>query len=300
MGYGMAKNLASKHTQGPVYIHDINPAAIQRFQSEFPTLNFKPAQSPSEIAERAATIITMLPEANHVSTIWHDQAFLAGIDNNETRLVDASTIDAATARAMATEMTTKTNSLVFDTPVSGGILGALNGTLTFMVGGPSRQAFETLEPTLAMMGAKIIYCGPNGSGQIAKVCNNMLLAVEMVGVSEAMRLGTELGMEPVLLASIINNSTGRCWSSDSYNPYPGVLASAPASREYRGGFSNQLMAKDLRLAMKAAGSCGQQPVLGTKASDIYQTLASNDEFKSLDFSSVFKVKRKEIIIKKVY
>ncbi|KAI7898212.1 3-hydroxyisobutyrate dehydrogenase [Cokeromyces recurvatus] len=289
MGYGMAKNLALKHTQGPIYIHDLNPDAVSRIQHEFPTLHFKSLQRPSDVAECAATVVTMLPEASHVSSIYHDTSFLSAIDA-DTRLIDASTIDAETARDLSsTIMSRYPGALVFDTPVSGGILGAQNGTLTFMVGSPSQTAFETIQPLLAMMGTKVIYCGPNGSGQIAKVCNNMLLAVEMVGVSEAMRLGTQLGMDPHLLASVINNSTGRCWTSDSYNPYPGVLSNVPASRDYQGGFSNRLMAKDLRLAMKAADSCHQRPILSTKASEIYQSLASKKDFENLDFSSVLKV-----------
>jgi 3-hydroxyisobutyrate dehydrogenase len=157
-----------------------------------------------------------------------------------------------------------------------------------MVGAPSIEDFDQVKPTLSMMGKNVIYCGENGTGQVAKLCNNMLLAVSMIGVSEAMFLGAKLGMDPKLLASILNTSTGRCWSSDTYNPYPGVIPTAPSSKEYKGGFSNKLMAKDLRLAMKAAESCKARPDLGTRASDIYQMLSTTKDFDSLDFSSIFK------------
>lgn len=169
-----------------------------------------------------------------------------------------------------------------------GTVGAEAGTLTFMVGAPSVADFEHIKPTLSMMGRNVVYCGANGTGQIAKLCNNMLLAISMIGVSEAMLLGTRLGMDPKLLGGIINTSSGRCWSSDTYNPHPGVIPNAPAGRDYKGGFSNKLMAKDLRLAMKAALDSHTNPVLGTTAAQLYNQLANAEDFGTLDFSSVYK------------
>jgi 3-hydroxyisobutyrate dehydrogenase len=281
----MAKNLAMKSTK-PVYIYDINQKAIERLTSEFPQL--KPAKDPQEIARQASTIITMLPETSHVEKVYAD--ILNEVDTSHL-LVDSSTIDAQAARELAKRFATK-GTLFFDAPVSGGVGGAQAGTLTFMVGSPSTEAFEKIKPVLSWMGKNVTYCGASGAGQIAKVCNNMLLSIHMIGVSEALLLGTKLGMDPKLLTSILNTSTGKCWSSEVSNPYPGVIPTAPASRGYQDGFSNKLMAKDLRLAMKAASDCGVTPELGTMSSKVFQTLASDKEYDSLDFSSVFKVPKK--------
>ncbi|KAI7893745.1 3-hydroxyisobutyrate dehydrogenase [Mucor mucedo] len=277
----MAKNLALKATS-TVYVYDINEAALQRISTEYP--NLQVVRSVSELAEKTSTVITMLPESAHVEKVY--EALLPNLDGS-SRLIDSSTIDASVSKAVAEKVAEKGGS-AFDAPVSGGTLGADAGTLTFMVGAPSTQAFETVKPVLSLMGKNVIYCGQNGSGQVAKLCNNMLLGISMIGVSEAMHLGTQLGMDPHLLASILNNSTGRCWSSDTYNPYPGVNPTAPASRDYTGGFSNKLMAKDLRLAMKAAEKCNTTPELGTMASKVYEKLSTTKNFDTLDFSSVFK------------
>jgi 3-hydroxyisobutyrate dehydrogenase len=283
-GYGMAKNLALKATSSTVYVHDVNESAVQRITTEFP--NLKVVRSATELAEKASTVITMLPESSHVECVYNE--LLPSIDSSSL-LVDSSTIDATVSRSIAEKVHAK-GGFAFDAPVSGGTLGADAGTLTFMVGAPSTEAFDLIKPTLQLMGKNVIYCGTNGSGQVAKLCNNMLLGISMIGVSEAMYLGTKLGMDAKLLASILNNSTGRCWSSDTYNPFPGVIESAPASREYKGGFSNKLMAKDLRLAMKAAQDCQVNPDLGNLASEVYQKLSTTKDFDSLDFSSVFKVR----------
>jgi 3-hydroxyisobutyrate dehydrogenase len=279
----MAKNLALKASAN-VYVYDVNEEAIKRITSEFP--NLKVVRNPTELAEYSSTVITMLPESAHVEKVY--DALLPSVDSSSL-LIDSSTIDASVSRAVAEKVASK-GGKAFDAPVSGGTLGADAGTLTFMVGAPTVESFDQIKPTLSLMGKNVIYCGVNGSGQVAKLCNNMLLGISMIGVSEAMHLGTKLGMDPKLLASILNNSTGRCWSSDTYNPYPGVIPTAPASRDYAGGFSNKLMAKDLRLAMKAAESCQANPELGTKASDVYQRLSTTKDFDSLDFSSVFKVR----------
>lgn len=278
----MAKNLALKSTSS-VYVYDINPSALQRISTEFP--NLQVVRSIPELAEKTSTVITMLPESSHVEKVY--ETLLPNLDSS-SRLIDSSTIDASVSKAVAEKVTAKGGS-AFDAPVSGGTLGADAGTLTFMVGAPSTEAFETIKPVLSLMGKNVIYCGQNGSGQVAKLCNNMLLGISMIGVSEAMHLGTQLGMDPHLLASILNNSTGRCWSSDTYNPYPGVIPTAPASREYSGGFSNKLMAKDLRLAMKAAETCKETPEFGSMASKVYEKLSTTKNFDVLDFSSVYKV-----------
>ncbi|ORZ17070.1 3-hydroxyisobutyrate dehydrogenase [Absidia repens] len=281
MGHGMAKNLAEKST-GKVIVYDMNTAAVETITSKYPHVQV--AKSAEEVAEKATTVLTMLPASAHVDAVYKGLESVVGKDH---MLIDSSTIDAQVARDVATRMLDK-QALAFDAPVSGGTVGAANGTLTFMVGAPSEEAFEKTRPVLSLMGKNVVYCGKNGTGQVAKLCNNMLLGISMMGVAETMLLGSKLGMDPLLLASILNNSTGRCWSSDSNNPHPGVIPNAPAGRGYQGGFSNKLMAKDLGLAMKAAHDAQAQPALGTMAAELYTHLSTTKDFESLDFSSIYK------------
>ncbi len=171
-----------------------------------------------------------------------------------------------------------------DAPVSGGVGGAEAGTLTFMVGGEV-QDFEIARPILQAMGKNIVHCGGVGNGQVAKICNNMMLAIEMIATAEGMTLAAKLGMDPKVFAAIVNTSSGRCWSSDTYNPYPGVLENVPSSRGYTGGFGADLMLKDLTLATDAAKVAKQPVMLGALAQQIYQK-HSNDGNGPKDFSSV--------------
>jgi 3-hydroxyisobutyrate dehydrogenase len=177
-----------------------------------------------------------------------------------------------------------------DAPVSGGTGGAEAGTLTFMVGAEP-QLFERIKPLLGHMGKNIVHCGGAGTGQVAKICNNMLLGISMVGVAEAMNLGVSLGIDPKVLAGIINTSSGRCWSSDTYNPYPGVLPNAPASRGYTGGFGTDLMLKDLGLATDAAKQAKASVVMGATAQQLYQLLSSQGAG-GQDFSAIINLLRK--------
>lgn len=278
----MAKNLALKSKE-TVYVYDINDGAVKRLVEEHP--HVKAVREPKEMLEKSSTIITMLPESEHVNKVY--TSLYSSIEPKD-RFIDSSTIDPIVSQSFATELRSR-GAFAFDAPVSGGVVGAANGTLTFMVGGD--EGFEDVKPVLSYMGKNIIHCGGNGTGQVVKLCNNMMLAISMMGVSETMLMGTKLGMDPQILASILNTSTGKCWSSEINNPYPGVVKTAPASREYQGGFSNKLMAKDLRLAMKAAESAHVDPVLGKMANSVYQDLDKNDDYKSLDFSSIFKVKK---------
>ena len=171
-----------------------------------------------------------------------------------------------------------------DAPVSGGVGGAEAGTLTFMVGGEARD-FEVAKPILQAMGKNIVHCGGIGNGQVAKICNNMMLAVEMIATAEGMTLAAKLGMDPKVFAAIVNTSSGRCWSSDTYNPYPGVLEGVPASRGYAGGFGSDLMLKDLTLVTDAAKVAKHPVMLGAIAQQIYQK-HSVDGNGAKDFSSV--------------
>eukprot|EP01035_Chromulina_nebulosa_P020401 gene20401-26472_t len=163
---------------------------------------------------------------------------------------------------------------MLDAPVSGGITGAEAGTLTFMVGGLD-DTLTKAKPILSAMGKNIVHCGGPGTGGIAKLCNNLALAISMIGTSEAMSLGIQLGMDPSKLASVMNTSTARCWSSDSYNPVPNILPNVPSSRNYSGGFASGLMEKDLSLAMNAASSVKARTPLGASAHQLYGLLCQH-------------------------
>ncbi|KAG0182473.1 hypothetical protein DFQ28_006456 [Apophysomyces sp. BC1034] len=280
MGHGMAKNLIQRH-EGPLYVYDVNAAAVHKFIEACPQATA--LTSPGDVAEKAATVITMLPEPQHVEGVY--KSMMDAVDK-DSLMIDSSTIGPETARRVSAEMARK-NVRAFDAPVSGGTIGANNGTLTFMVGGPSEADFEKIKPTLSTMGHNVVYCGASGTGQVAKICNNMMLAISMIGVSETLLLGTRLGMDPALLAKIMNTSTGRCWASDTCNPHPGVNPNAPAGKDYQGGFAVKLIAKDLRLAMKAASDVNDSPTMGTISAKVYNQLANTD-YASLDFSSVYK------------
>ena len=244
------------------------------------------AASPREVAQTSKVVITMLPAAAHVKAVYlNADGVLAGVRPG-VPLIDSSTIDPATARLIG-ESALKQGNPFADAPVSGGTGGAQAGTLTFMVGADA-ALFETLKPVLAGMGKNMVHCGETGTGQIAKICNNLLLGISMIGVAEAMKLGTSLGIDPNTLAGVINTSTGRCWSADTYNPYPNVLPNAPSSRGYTGGFGADLMLKDLGLAVDAARQVKQPILLGALAQQLYQTM-SMQGLGGLDFSAIIKL-----------
>lgn len=244
------------------------------------------AASPRDAAARGALIITMLPAAQHVRAVYlGDDGVLAGARAGAT-LVDCSTIDPGTVRAVA-DAAARRDLPLADAPVSGGTGGAQAGTLTFMVGADG-ALFERIRPVLLDMGRNVVHCGGTGTGQIAKICNNLLLGISMMGVAEAMALGAALGIDPAVLAGIINTSTGRCWSSDTYNPYPGVSDAAPAARGYAGGFAANLMLKDLGLATEAARGAHQPVWMGALAQQLYQSM-SQQGLGTLDFSACVKL-----------
>jgi len=285
MGGPMASNLLKAGHALTVF--DLSPAALEEAQKT----GAKVAASPRAAAEASETVITMLPAAAHVKAVYlnEDDGVLAGVRAG-VPLIDSSTIDPATARLVADAARAHGNPFA-DAPVSGGVVGAQAGTLTFMVGA-DEALFETLKPVLAGMGKNMVRCVETGTGQIAKICNNLLLAISMIGVAEAMKLGEVLGIDPTKLASIINTSTGRCWSSDTCNPYPNILPNAPASRGYSGGFGADLMLKDLGLAVDAARQAKQPVFLGALAQQLYQSM-SQQGLGDLDFSGIIKLYGKE-------
>ncbi|MDR5739623.1 3-hydroxyisobutyrate dehydrogenase [Caballeronia sp. LZ016] len=280
MGGPMAANLLKAGHALTAF--DLSAAALDAAKAAGATL----AESPRAAAQEAEAVITMLPAAQHVKAVYlSDDGVLAGVRAG-VPLIDSSTIDPATARFIGEAAAAHGNPFA-DAPVSGGVVGAQAGTLTFMVGA-DEALFETLRPVLAGMGKNMVRCGETGTGQIAKICNNLLLAVSMIGVAEAMTLGETLGIDPAKLASIINTSTGRCWSADTCNPYPGIVETAPASRGYSGGFGADLMLKDLGLAVDAARGVRQPVFMGALAQQLYQSM-SQQGLGRLDFSGIIKL-----------
>ncbi|MHA5689553.1 3-hydroxyisobutyrate dehydrogenase [Pseudomonas aeruginosa] len=284
MGGPMALNLLKAGHALSVY--DLSASAVAHATEA----GARALGSPADIAKSdVQLIITMLPAARHVKQVYLAEDGLLANVRAGVLLVDSSTIDPISAREVAAAAVAHGNPML-DAPVSGGTGGAAAGTLTFMVGGEQAD-FDTARPVLEAMGKNIVYCGACGNGQVAKVANNMLLGISMIGAAEAMALGVSLGMDAKVLASVINTSSGRCWSSDTYNPFPGVIESAPASRGYSGGFATDLMLKDLGLASEAAKQIGQPVVLGALAQQLYQSHSAQGHG-GLDFSSIIKAYRK--------
>jgi len=237
----------------------------------------------AEGAVAAASAIDAVKHATMVLTMLGAEGVLAAVAPG-VPLIDCSTIDPLTAKEVAAAAAARGNPMA-DAPVSGGTAGAQAATLTFMVGATA-SLFATIKPVLEHMGRNVIHCGDCGTGQTAKICNNLLLAISMIGVAEAMNLGTSLGIDAKVLSDIINTSSGRCWSSDTYNPVPGIMSNVPAARDYQGGFATRLMLKDLGLATEAARRAGQTVMLGSLAQQLYQ-LASSQGLAERDFSSIF-------------
>jgi 3-hydroxyisobutyrate dehydrogenase len=282
MGAPMALNLLK--AGHAVSVFDLSTQAVQTLVDA----EAKAAASPKAVVSDVECVITMLPAAAHLrSVLTADDGVLAGIPKGVT-IIDSSTIDPASVKAFA-ELAAQHGNTFVDAPVSGGTGGAAAGTLTFMVGGTAR-AYEQVKPVLAAMGKNIVHCGEAGTGQVAKICNNLVLGITMAGVAEAMSLGESLGIDPKVLAGIINTSTGRCWSSDTYNPYPGIIETAPSSRSYSRGFGTDLMLKDLGLATDAARLARQPVYLGALAQQLHQASSAKGAGR-LDFSAVIKLYR---------
>ena len=277
MGKPMCANLL-KHGHS-LRVYDVVPELLKKATE----MGCEPASSAADAARGVDVVITMLPSSPHVRSVYLGDYGLIKAAAPGTPLIDCSTIDPLTSREVSMDATARGCPMV-DAPVSGGVGGAEAGTLTFMVGGEAKD-FEAARPILLAMGKNIVHCGAAGNGQVAKICNNMMLAIEMIATSEGMTLATRLGMDPKVFASIVNTSSGRCWSSDTYNPYPGVLENVPAARGYSGGFGADLMLKDLGLVTDAAKSARQPVLLGALAQQIFQK-HSVDGHGAKDFSSV--------------
>jgi len=245
----------------------------------------------ADAAVGAEVLISMLPASRHVQGLYVDDGLIERIDP-ATTVIDCSTIAPATARAVAQAAAARGIAML-DAPVSGGTAGAENATLTFIVGGAAED-FEAMRPLLDDMGANIFHAGPSGAGQVAKICNNMLLAVQMTGTAEALALGAANGLDPAVLSEIMKRSSGGNWALNVYNPWPGVMEGVPASRNYAGGFLVDLMIKDLELALDAATDSGIPVAMGALARNLYRLHRRVNDAGALDFSSIQRLIEPEV------
>ncbi|MFD9476064.1 3-hydroxyisobutyrate dehydrogenase [Streptomyces nojiriensis] len=242
----------------------------------------EPAVSAAAAAAEADVVITMLPAGAHVLALYGEGGLLAAARPG-TLFVDCSTIDVADARA-AHEAAGAAGHRSLDAPVSGGVVGAQAASLTFMAGGGAEE-FAAAEPLLAAMGKKAVHCGTAGAGQAAKICNNMILAVSMIGVSEAFVLAESLGLDHQALFDVASTASGQCWALTVNCPVPGPVPGSPANRDYLPGFAAPLMAKDLALAANGVRAGGVEAPLGLKAAELYADFAAG-EGAGLDFSAI--------------
>jgi 3-hydroxyisobutyrate dehydrogenase len=278
MGSGMAANLVKAGRA--VKAFDLSAAALDKAKAD----GAEASSSAAEAVKGAAAVVTMLPAGKHVRAVYESE--ILGAADAGAILMDCSTIDVATAKAVGAAAAAKGLAMV-DAPVSGGIAAANGGTLTFMVGGAA-EAFARAEPYLAQMGKAVIRAGESGAGQAAKICNNMLLGITMIGTCEAFTLAEKLGLDAQTFFDISSKASGQSWSMTSYCPVPGPVPTAPSNRNYEGGFAAALMLKDLKLAMEAAQGVGASVPLGAQAEQFYQ-LFSGLGGEGKDFSAIIKL-----------
>jgi 3-hydroxyisobutyrate dehydrogenase len=282
MGGPMAANLVK--AGHAVAGFDVVPAAREAFAKA----GGQPAQSIAAAVADAELVVTMLPAGPHVREVYLGEGGVLGAAKAGAQLVDSSTIDVETARAVHGAAAARGFDLI-DAPVSGGVGGAAAATLTFMVGG-SDEGFARARPVLEAMGKTIVHAGPSGNGQAAKICNNLMLGISMIAVCEGFALAERLGLDWQKLFDISAKSSGQCWSMTSYCPVPGPVPSSPANRDYQAGFTADMMLKDLKLAQQAAQAAGAATPLGAEAAALYQLLC-NAGMGGKDFSAMFRLLR---------
>ena len=280
MGGPMAINLVKAGHE--VRVFDLSPDAIATLVEAGATA----VNVVEEVCENADFVVSMLPAGKHVKAIYTGENGLVNHLNKSTLVIDCSTIDAESAQFVGNALGEAGIKFV-DAPVSGGVAGAAAGTLTFIVGG-STACFELANTILPSMGKNIYHAGDIGAGQVAKICNNMLLSILMAGTSEALQMGVDHGLDPKVLSEIMLNSSGRNWTLELYNPCPGVLENVPSSNGYKPGFMVDLMAKDLGLAQQAAQQTNSATPLGALAKNLYN-LMQNQGKGAEDFSAIFKL-----------
>ena len=276
MGSGMAANLVKAGHE--VLAFDLSADAVAHAVNS----GASAAASAGDAVAAAEAVVTMLPAGKHVRAVYEGEIFGAAAPGS--LFMDCSTIDVASARHVGGLAVEKGFRFV-DAPVSGGVAAAQGGTLTFMVGG-SEADFAAAEVFLDAMGKAVLRAGDLGAGQAAKICNNMLLAISMIGTAEAMKMAERLGLDPQKFYEISSQSSGYCWSLNAYTPMPGIGVESPADKDYQGGFATGLMLKDLRLAMEAAETADASTPLGRHAKELYERFA--EENAGLDFSAIIK------------
>ena len=279
MGMPMAQNLISNGIK--VKGFDVSEEILKQASEN----NIMVCSDSLQASKEIDVLITMLPNGEAVSSVFNSESLLENIDPS-ILIIECSTISPKTSK----ELSLKASSLdleMIDAPVSGGVKGAEEAGLTVMVGG-SVEHVAKAKPILSMMGKNIFHAGDSGSGQIAKLCNNMLLAIHMSGTAEAISMGVKSGLDPSVLSEIMSKSSGGNWSLDKYNPYPGVMIESPASKDYQGGFLNKLMIKDLNLAKELAQDSKTETPMGDSARKLYDELIEQG-LEDLDFSSVQKL-----------
>ncbi|MCW8108518.1 3-hydroxyisobutyrate dehydrogenase [Alteromonas ponticola] len=280
MGAPMAENLIRSGMQ--VTVFDLVDDAVSALKSK----GAKAATSATDAVKDVDVVITMLPAAKHVKSLYMGEQCLINATRPGTLMIDSSTIDAESARVVG-EAVKKAGRLFVDAPVSGGTAGAQAGTLTFIMGGDA-EAIAKATPVLQCMGKNLFHAGDTGAGQVAKICNNMLLAVLMAGTSEALQLAIDNGLDPKVVSDIMLQSSGCNWTLQKYNPCPGVMENVPASKDYQGGFMVKLMNKDLTLAMNAAATSESSTPMAATAQSLYK-LHQNKGNANKDFSSIFQL-----------
>lgn len=287
MGGPMAKNLLKSGHHMTVF--DLSASVLEAFAKDGANI----ASSAIDAVRDADIVISMLPASRHVEALYlgnnSEQSGLLSHIKKGALIIDCSTIAAQTAIKVA-KAAAELGLEMLDAPVSGGTAGAIAGTLTFIVGGDD-AALQRAHPLLSIMGKNIFHAGASGAGQTAKICNNMLLGIQMIGTAEALALGVANGLDPKVLSDIMVKSSGRNWSLELYNPYPGVMDNVPASREYSGGFGVDLMLKDLGLATETALNAQASIPLGEMARNLY-ALHSKAGAGALDFSSILQILQK--------
>ena len=283
MGGGMAANLVKAGHD--VLAYDLVPAALERAS----TAGCRVVTTAAEAVREAEAVITMLPAGTHVRQVWEGDVIPNAAPG--ALLIDCSTIDVDSARAV-TRLAQDHGFKGADAPVSGGIMAADAGTLAFMVGCEDED-FPAVERVLQPMARVVIHAGGAGAGQAAKICNNMVLGVSMLGVCEAFALAEKLGLDPERFFDIASKSSGQCWSLTNYCPWPGPVPSAPSNRNYEGGFLAALMLKDLKLAQEAAAKSGATTPLGAQAEALY-ALFDRLGYGGKDFSAVLQMMRGDL------
>ena len=281
----MCANLVKAGHQ--VAAFDLNPEAVRHAAEA----GASAAKTLAEAANGAEIVVTMLPAGKHVLSVYFGDDGIAANAAAGTLFIDCSTISVDEAREAAAQAD-KGGFLMVDAPVSGGTAAANAGTLTFMVGGPD-AAYDKAKPVLDIMGANVVHAGGAGNGQVAKIANNMLLGISMIGTCEAFNLAEKLGLDAQTFFDISSTASGQCWSMTKYCPAPGPVAAAPSNNDYQPGFAVAMMLKDLRLAQQAAASSTADTPLGAQAEAIYAKL-DEDGFAGLDFSGVMRRIRGEI------